>query len=407
MGNHLIQTEDKLFMFMKHAPSGMIEIDRTGTIIYINPSGELMLKPVVATLNFQSNNFFDILLFIAAETADEIKHFIAEAGITKNEYAKAFPFSFGTGKMEMHFNLVVSKLTDNSFIIYIEDYAEKHSGNKIIKKALLEKAVVQGKFEIASNVLHDVGNAVVGFSSYLTRIKRSLELDNSENLQNLVGFFETQKDPISTAVGEAKADAIIKIISGIAQTQKNNQKDIGKSITEQQNIINHIQEILNIQRQYVNGAEIIEKKPTNLSSIINDCMSMIYASLNKRNIIITLDINENLPVIKGDRTKLMQVILNILKNSIEAIDIYAADKSITITADSCNEFLVLKIKDSGKGFDEEIAKQLFTRGFTTKSSGSGLGLDHCRAILEGHGGTIDITSEGPDRGALTIMKFKI
>lgn len=252
-----------------------------------------------------------------------------------------------------------------------------------------------------------MGNAVVGFSSYLTRIKRSLELDNSENLQNLVGFFEAQREPIAIAIGEVKADAIIKIISGIAQTQKNNQQDIEKSISELQNIINHIQEILNIQRQYVNGAESIEKKPTNLNSIINDCMSMLYASLNKRNITVDLDVNENLPEIKGDRTKLMQVILNIFKNSIEAIDIYAVEKSIAVRASISTHTLLLEIQDSGKGFDQETGNKIFTRGFTTKKSGTGLGLDHCRAILEGHDGTITIESKGLGKGALTTIKFKL
>ena len=82
----------------------------------------------------------------------------------------------------------------------------------------------------------------------------------------------------------------------------------------------------------------------------------------------------NLPVIKGDRTKLMQVILNVLKNSIEAIDIYAVEKSISINITSHTDFLILQIQDSGKGFDEATGKKLFTRGFTTKSSGTGLGL---------------------------------
>ena len=136
-------------------------------------------------------------------------------------------------------------------------------------------------------------------------------------------------------------------------------------------------------------------------------MSMLFASLNKRNITVSQDIPDNLPAIKGDRTKLMQVILNILKNSIEAIDIYAVDKTISINIINHTDLLELQIKDSGKGFDEATGKKLFTRGFTTKSTGTGLGLDHCRAILEGHGSTIDITSEGSGKGALTTIKLKI
>lgn len=136
-------------------------------------------------------------------------------------------------------------------------------------------------------------------------------------------------------------------------------------------------------------------------------MAMLYASLNKRNIVVSQNIPDEVSLIKGDRTKLMQVILNLLKNSIEAIDIYAVDKTISITIINHPDSLVLQIKDSGKGFDAETGRKLFTRGFTTKASGSGLGLEHCRAILESHHACIDISSEGPGKGALTNIKFNL
>jgi signal transduction histidine kinase len=69
--------------------------------------------------------------------------------------------------------------------------------------------------------------------------------------------------------------------------------------------------------------------------------------------------------------------------------------------------MLLQIKDNGKGFDESTANQLFKRGFTTKSSGAGLGLYNCRTIIESHEGTIDITSEGQGKGTLSTIGFKI
>jgi signal transduction histidine kinase len=134
---------------------------------------------------------------------------------------------------------------------------------------------------------------------------------------------------------------------------------------------------------------------------------MIFASFNKRNITATLDIPGELPMIKGDRTRLMQVMLNILKNSIEAIDVYAVEKSVAISIKNGDGLITLQVKDTGKGFDEETGKKLFARGFTTKSSGTGLGLSSCRSIIESYDGTINISSEGPGKGALTTIQFKV
>jgi signal transduction histidine kinase len=406
MGNHLIQTEDKLFLFMKYASVGMAEIDMSGAIISINIQGEAVLAPIVSAHKSNSNNLFDILSAASPELTNKIRQYIDVAGNIIADEPPVFLFSTGTGKKEQHYNVLVSKISPESIIISFENIENGYRSEKKLQQAILDTGVVQGKFEIASNVLHDIGNAIVGFTSYLTRIKHSLEQDNTENLENLVGFFEANQSALAGVIGEAKAGALVKIISGLAQTQKINRTDISQSITEQQHIITHIQEILNIHRQYVNGNGIDEKRSTHLNSIIKDSMAMVLASLNKRNITVALDIPENLPVIKGDRTKLMQVILNILKNSIEAIDIYAANKSISLSIINKTDFLELNIKDSGKGFDEAIKKNLFSRGFTTKSSGTGLGLEHCRAILESYGNTIDITSEGPDMGALTTIHFK-
>jgi two-component system sensor histidine kinase/response regulator len=271
----------------------------------------------------------------------------------------------------------------------------------------LETAVAQGKFEIASGVMHDIGNAIVGFGSHLMRIKRTTKQNNAENIERLTGFLTAQKEAMNAALGEEKADALIRVLTGISQTEKTNQEEINKSITEQQHIITHIQEILQIQRQYVAGRESQERKPVNLRELIHDCVSMLSASSDKMKINVALNIPAESPVIKGDRTKLMQVVLNILKNSMESIDFHAPEKNIDLAIRTAGDELVLQVKDSGKGFDGTTAEKIFTRGFTTKSSGSGIGLYNCRTIVESHQGTINISSEGPGRGALTTIRFAV
>lgn len=261
-------------------------------------------------------------------------------------------------------------------------------------EAQLDKAVAQGKFEIASGVMHDIGNAVVGFGSYLTRVKRLQEKDNSESLEQLSRFFEEQKTSLATAIGEAKADAVIKMLDGIAQSQKNSQQEITKSIADQLSIIANIEEILNIQRQYISGHESKERKPANLKNIINDSLSMLFASVEKLAVNVSLNIADDLPLIKGDHTKLMQLMLNILKSSIEAIEDNPDEKMISINAYTDANKLVLQVKDN-------------SNGTAIKSSGSAQSLNTCRAIVESHEGTIDITSEGPGKGTLTTIGFKI
>lgn len=276
------------------------------------------------------------------------------------------------------------------------------------KEQELEKAIAQGKFEIASEVLHDIGNALVGFGSYLTKINRVSEKNSLEALRNLNVFLKGQQTAIGNAIGANKANALLAITDGILKTQNDNQKETSTSVGELLHIVSHIQEILNIQRQLVrNHGSSHERRPVNLIEILDNCRSMLMAQMEKKGIKLTVAIKAATHVIKGDHTKLMQVLLNVMKNSLEAINMESDDKRIGISLDSDDKCIQLQIVDNGQGFNKETSQKFFQRGFTTKRSGTGLGLYNCRSIVESHSGTFDITSEGVGRGAITTIKFDI
>ncbi|MFD0752310.1 ATP-binding protein [Mucilaginibacter calamicampi] len=274
------------------------------------------------------------------------------------------------------------------------------------KEQETEKAIAQGKFEIASEILHDIGNALVGFGAYLNRINRILEKGNLKAVTNLSLFIGNQQGVLANALGADKANALLALTEGIAKTQTENNAEFSASVNELLNITAHIQEILNIQRQFVAGREgQQQRKPVNLVNIISDCRSMLLASLEKKRIKLHANIAPGTFIIKGDHTKLMQVILNVLKNSVEAIDMEADEKDINISLRADGTLIELKVKDNGKGFSPETGARLFERGFTTKSNGTGLGLYNCRSIIESHAGEFNIASPGVDHGAEVNIVF--
>jgi len=274
------------------------------------------------------------------------------------------------------------------------------------KEQETEKAIAQGKFEIASEFLHDIGNAMVGLGSHLTRINRVVDQNTLNNIKSLTVFLKTHQPAIAEAVGPQKAAALISVTEGIEKAQSDNSAEIHKSIDELMHIITHIQEILNIQRQLVRGHKgSHERKPVNLENIIYDCRSMLFASIDKKNVRFNINIQPGAYVIKGDHTKLMQVLLNILKNSLEAINADAPEKNISIDMHQYNNVIELVIADDGLGFDAKTAELFFVRGFTTKKNGTGLGLYNCRTIIESHSGSFEIKSDGPGLGAVSTIRF--
>jgi len=276
-----------------------------------------------------------------------------------------------------------------------------------LKDALRERAIQQGKAELAADILHDVGNAIVGLGSHLTRIRRNLEGNKAELLLNLATFLSSQQAALSSAIGEEKAKAVVNMVQSLSVSVKEMCEEIRSSANGQLAIMAHVQEILNIQRQYVAGREPGEYQPVNLRAVVTDGLSMLSATMDKRNIHLASQLPEDSALIMGDRTRLMQVVMNLLKNSIEATDRNAGEKQIDVQLCRDGEKLVLRIADNGCGFDAATGARLLERGFTTKSSGTGLGLYNCWEIVKGHAGTVAIASDGPGKGAAVTIQFKI
>lgn len=407
MENQAYNAEQKLQAIMKYAPIGLAEINDHGDIVFTNLKADELMQPAIEHIGASRQNLFPFLQFISPELAEKISGFKQPGGLILQNELYNFSANTANGPIQRLYNFTSTKMFPGCIIISFEDHTEKIAKDQAMRQVEVDRAVEQGKFEIASGVLHDIGNAVVGFGSHLTRMRRMQEQDQTNNLVNLAGFISKQEVAIATAIGADKAAALSKMLNGIADAQKASHEDIKKSITEQLRIISHIQEILNIQRQYVSGKETHERRPVNLRSIVNDCMSMLFASFDKRGIDVTMQVPQELPVIRGDRTKLMQVILNLLKNAVEAIDIDSAIKTIHIEITHRQPYLVLEVKDSGIGFDEETGHHLFDRGFTTKSSGSGIGLSNCRQILASHDATLDVTSAGTGKGCTSVITFNL
>src|SRR5207237_7549843 len=113
------------------------------------------------------------------------------------------------------FKITVSKVMDDCFIIALEDNTEKHLQQKAAQESELEKAIAQGKYEIASEVLHDIGNAVVGFGAYLNRVNRMLDKNKSDNLNNVCTFIKNVQQQLITSLGSDKASALATLMEGI------------------------------------------------------------------------------------------------------------------------------------------------------------------------------------------------
>jgi C4-dicarboxylate-specific signal transduction histidine kinase len=143
-----------------------------------------------------------------------------------------------------------------------------------------------------------------------------------------------------------------------------------------------------------------ERVALDMKAVAGEAVSFVRHDFESKQIALSIDIGRGLPGVMGDRIQLQQVIVNLLLNSIQAIDQARAEQRhihIAIRPED-GGFLVFSIRDSGPGIASEDPERLFESFFTTKEGGMGIGLAICRSIVVAHGGSISAANH-PGGGA--------
>ncbi len=148
--------------------------------------------------------------------------------------------------------------------------------------------------------------------------------------------------------------------------------------------------IIRQTRQYLRHDEV-QKHAINIGDLVNSCVELSAPSLSKAGITLTTIVPPYLPDITGNRTQLSQVLMNIIRNAIEALaDAAPRTGRIAITANDWERpgSVAVSVTDNGPGVDPSVAKTLFEPLVSTRPHGLGIGLPLCETIVRQHGGTI-------------------
>lgn len=144
-----------------------------------------------------------------------------------------------------------------------------------------------------------------------------------------------------------------------------------------------------------------QKTMINLSELIEEVTDLFKPELEDYKIGINVDLASMPIYISADPVQIKQVLLNVIKNAIEAM---AENGCLTIKAHK-NQEATIEISDTGAGISQEILPKVSTPFFTTRPGGTGLGLSICHKIIAAHQGTISITSEGVNKGTIVVIRL--
>jgi len=170
--------------------------------------------------------------------------------------------------------------------------------------------------------------------------------------------------------------------------------DLGRAETAFKQIVaagHHAGEVIaSVRALFKRGTE--ERAPVQINQLIRNAVSLERRDIESHHVSLRLELNDWLPEILGVRVQLLQVILNLIRNAIEAMD---SDRARTLhiksELDESGNVLV-SVEDSGTGINQQNIIRIFDPLFTTKLKGLGIGLSICRSIIEDHDGWLWVLS---------------
>lgn len=282
-----------------------------------------------------------------------------------------------------------------SILYFLQDITEL----QIAEKKMLMSARAAGMDDVAVCVLHNVGNALNSVNTSVSMVRDRLMNSKMLDMLKLAELIKKHKDNIGEFIkNDPQGQKIPVYLTMLAEVLTTDRQHFLGEVTALEKNINHICQIIAIQQSINSDYEVTEQ--TSLPEILEDALEFNKIGYEKTEIEVVKNF-EPIKTVLIDRIKLLQIIVNLIKNSMESLtESNAKIKKLVLSlAEKDNSHFTIQIADNGVGILPENLIKIFSYGFTTKTNGQGFGL-HRSVLAAGEmQGDLVATSEGPDKGA--------
>jgi two-component system sensor kinase FixL len=251
------------------------------------------------------------------------------------------------------------------FIGFVRDLTQRQEGERLlheVQSELLHISRLSTMGEMASTLAHELNQPLSAIANYLQGSKRLLENSPDERATLIIEAME------KAAAQAVRAGQVIQRL-----------------------------------RDFVARGET-ERRIESIKKIVEEASALALVAAKEQSVRVDLRLDPSIDLVLVDKVQIQQVLLNLLRNALEAMQTSIRRELIVSTAPASADMVAISIADTGCGIAPDAASQLFQPFFTTKRQGMGIGLSISRTIIESHGG--QITAE-PNPNGGTIFRLTL
>jgi len=269
---------------------------------------------------------------------------------------------------------------------------------------LLETSRQAGMAEVATSVLHNVGNVLNSVNVSSTLVSNQVRKSKVTNLSKVVALLNEHASDIGAFLtSDPKGRQLPGYLGQLAEHLVGEQNTALKELNLLHENIEHIKDIVVMQQSYAKISGMVET--VKITDLVEDALRLNLGALQRHGVEVVREF-EDVPSIDVEKHKILQILVNLVRNAKYACDeSLRMDKQMTLRVTKNDGQVKIAIADNGIGIPAENLIRIFNHGFTTRKDGHGFGLHSAVLTAMELGGSLRVHSDGPGKGATFTLEL--
>jgi two-component system NtrC family sensor kinase len=276
---------------------------------------------------------------------------------------------------------------------------------KDVNRKLVDVARQAGMAEVATNVLHNVGNVLNSVNSSAFVAKEQLAALRVEQVSRVAALLTEHQAALPAFLAEdERGRKLLPYLGELGRHLEQEREALRARLDDIGRYTDHIGTIISQQQRYARAPGLIE--PVLLEELVEDALRISSAALSRHQVKVER-ILEPVPPVETDKHKVLQVLINLISNAKYAMDATELEeRRLTLKVERASaERVRIEVSDRGMGIAPELLTRIFEHGFSTRREGHGFGLHSSALAAEELGGTLRVHSDGLGRGATFTLEL--
>ncbi|MFY0571589.1 ATP-binding protein [Archangium lansingense] len=273
-----------------------------------------------------------------------------------------------------------------------------------VHRRLEQTARRAGMAEIATNVLHNVGNVLNSVYTSAQIARERVGQMRLEHVGRVAAMLqEHQADASAFLTQDERGRHVAPFLSKLGQNLLDERKQLLSLLEDVGRYTEHIGDIVKVQQNYARTPRVHE--PVRLEELVEDALRINASGLAHHRVQVQRQLT-SLPPVLTDKHKVLMILVNLISNASYALTGANPDeRRLTVKLERTGEQVRLEVRDNGVGISQEMLVRIFRYGFTTRDEGHGFGLHSSALAAQELGGALRAHSDGPGQGASFTLEL--